>query len=313
MAPDQNDVDRLLNIECERTIHVFSGIIRNPALNATFRRALSSRAIVGVLSEGRDWRGLWGALRYAHSLFHEHRYSKKVDFVLAIGRVGTKWFSKCGYDPAKLFPFCYVVEKYGREDARCSVNGAVTITAVGSLIPLKRVDLLIEALANVSSRAWDLVIIGDGKQRRSLEAMSVRLGLREKIRFMGGMPNRKVRQELDRCDIFVFTSRYDGWGAVVNEALMSGAPVICSDYPGAADLVVPGLNGELFECDSLASLSRVLDKWISNGPLAIPEREKIQAWSCCIEGEAVARYFIRIVDYLEDGSLARPKAPWLSQ
>jgi len=310
-APNRSTVHRLLHRDGEETIHVFSSIIHNPPLNAAFKQALLSQSTVGVLSEGRDWRGLWGALRYAHSLFHEHSYHQKVDFVLAIGRVGMKWFGKCGYDPAKLFPFCYVVEKREPEDNPSLTNGTPTIAFAGSLTPLKRVDLLIEALANVSSRTWTLEIIGEGEQRRSLEFMSERLGLREKVTFRGGMSNRQVRQVLDRADIFVFTSRADGWGAVVNEALMSGVPVICSDYPGAADLVVPGLNGELFECDSLDSLSQALDRWIMRGPLAASEREKIQAWSRCIEGEAVACYFIRIMEYLEGGSMERPEAPWL--
>lgn len=93
---------------------------------------------------------------------------------------------------------------------------------------------------------------------------------------------------------------------------MSGVPVICSDYLGAADLVVPGLNGELFKCDSLDSLTQVLNRWIVKGPLPVSEREKIQAWSRCTEGEAVARYFIQIMDYLEGIRSERPKAPWLS-
>jgi glycosyltransferase involved in cell wall biosynthesis len=282
-------------------------------LNAAFRNALSSSASVGILSEGRDSRGWKGTLRQAHSILHERSYHQKADFVLAIGRVGINWFKKCGFDPEKLFPFCYAVEKQQCVTAQSRINGAVTIASVGRLIRLKRIDLLLEALAKVSTSEWKLEIIGEGEERASLESMSKRLGLREKVSFRGRMSNPLIRQELDKTDILVFASREDGWGAVVNEALMSGVPVICSDYLGAADLVVPGLNGELFKCDSLDSLTQVLNRWIAKGPLQIRERRKIQAWSRCIEGEAVARYFIQIMDYLEGICPERPKAPWLSE
>jgi glycosyltransferase involved in cell wall biosynthesis len=311
MAPDRATMDQLIYDDCERTVHVFSGMVYNSALDAAFKQTLSTRAIVGILSEGRHTRGWKGVLRMAHSLFHEHRYRQRVDFVLAIGRVGMRWFTKCGYDPAKLFPFCYVVEKHPCEDDQNHINGPVTIVSVGRLIPLKRVDLLLKALAKVSTPEWRLKIIGEGEQRPSLESMAAHLGLKEKVAFMGGMSNRQVRQELDTADILVFTSREDGWGTVVNEALMSGVPVICSDYPGAADLVRPFLNGELFQCDSMPSLIQVLHKWVSKGPLTVSERKRIQGWSRCIEEEAVARYFMQIINYLRDSFLERPKGPWL--
>ena len=312
MAPDRSTVDQLLHCETERTVHLFSSMVHISELNAAFRHALSSSASVGILSEGRDSRGWKGALRQVHSILHERSYHRKVDFVLAIGRVGIKWFKKCGFDSEKLFPFCYTVEKQQCETAQSRINGAVTIASVGRLIRLKRIDLLLEALAKVSASEWKLEIIGEGEERASLEAMSKRLGLQEKVTFRGGISNRQVRRALGLADVFVFTSREDGWGAVVNEALMSGVPVICSDYLGAADLVVPGLNGELFKCDSLDSLTQVLNRWIVKGPLPVSEREKIQAWSRCTEGEAVARYFIQIMDYLEGIRSERPKAPWLS-
>jgi glycosyltransferase involved in cell wall biosynthesis len=311
IRPDRFANSRLLHDDSDNTVHVFSGMVHNAALNAVLNQTLSSRATVALLSEGRDSRGFKGALRLVHSVFHERRYSERVDFVLAVGHVGIRWYIKCGYDPAKLFPFCYAAEKHPCEDHQNPVNGLVTIASIGRLVSSKRVDLLLQAIARVSSGKWRLEIVGEGKGRSSLESMSKRLGLREKVTFTGAICNPQVRRKLDKIDIFVFSSKDDGWGAVVNEALMSGVPVICSDYPGAADLVVPGLNGDLFECDSLDSLTCVLDKWIAKGPLAVSERERIRDWSRCIEGDAVARYFIGVLDYLEGMRSQRPVVPWL--
>ncbi|MGA2227995.1 MAG: glycosyltransferase [Syntrophobacteraceae bacterium] len=311
ISPGRSTIEALLHSDCERTVHVFSGIVHNSVLDAAFRQVLSSRARVGILSEGRDWRGAKGMLRQAHSFFHERSYRRRVDFILALGRVGTRWFTKCGYDPAKLFPFCYVVEDHRGTDNQSHTKG-VSITSVGRLISLKRIDLLLKAVAKVSSPEWTLKIIGEGEQHPFLEEMAERFRLQKKVVFRGSMPNLQVRQELALADIFVFTSRADGWGAVVNEALMSGVPVICSDYCGAADLIHSGFNGELFRCDSLESLTDTLQKWISKGPLSDAKREEIRSWSRCIEGEAVARYFLEIIGYFENGGGRRPRAPWIT-
>src|SRR5208283_1433790 len=66
---------------------------------------------------------------------------------------------------------------------------------------------------------------------------------------------------------------------------------ICSDSCGAADLIHNGFNGKVFRCDSLKSLTGVLEEWISKGPLNDKRMRQIISWSRCVEGEAVARYF----------------------
>jgi glycosyltransferase involved in cell wall biosynthesis len=190
------------------------------------------------------------------------------------------------------------------------VNKSVTIASVGQLIPRKRFDLLLRALARIPDPAWKLKIIGNGIQRRTSENMANDLGIRNRTIFMGILENQRVRQELAKTDIFVLCSRWDGWGAVVNEALMSGVPVICSDYCGAADLIRPSFNGEIFRSNSLESLLEVLNRWISKGPLNEKLRDNIISWSRCIQGNAVANYFIEILDYLRRNHGRRPRTPW---
>lgn len=310
IAPDQPLVEYLLGSDPERTVHIFSGTVHDRKLSATLRRGLASKALVGILSEGRDWRGWKGFMRRIHSFFHERSYRQRVDFVLAIGRVGTNWFNRCGYTPLKVFPFCYVVDNDKSLDSTRRSRRSVVLGAIGRLIPLKRLDLLLNALAEVSSKDWVLKIIGDGEDRAHLEGMVDNLGLRDKIIFMDTMENWQVRKEFQQIDVLVLSSRADGWGAVVSEALMSGVPVICSDYCGSADLIRPDFNGDLFRCDSVDSLAQMLNKWISRGPLNEPESQQIRSWSRCIEGEAVARYFVEIIEFLEQRAEEPPKAPW---
>jgi glycosyltransferase involved in cell wall biosynthesis len=119
----------------------------------------------------------------------------------------------------------------------------------------------------------------------------------------------QARQMNASFDLLILPSQFDGWGAVVNEALMCGVPVICSDQCGAADLLAESWRGSIFRNASVGSLTQELRAWIKHGPISASERQRIQQWSHCIEGESVAHYLIDILRHVYEGS-ARPTAPW---
>jgi glycosyltransferase involved in cell wall biosynthesis len=311
VAPDIATIDNLLNKDSNRVVNVVSSFASNRMLRMIINRLLRSKTLLGIGSEGRDPRGWKGGLRRIHALFHETRYQKRVNFVLAVGHLATKWYMRCGYDPAKIFPFCYVAEANKVDDLKVNLaNENITLTSVGQLIPRKRFDLLLSTLARIPGDHWKLKIIGDGVERLALEKMVKSLGMQNKTIFMGVLNNQRVRKELATTDIFLLCSRWDGWGTVVNEALMNGVPVICSDYCGASDLIRPGFNGDLFKCDSIYSLEQVINKWISKGPLKPELREKIRCWSRFIEADSVSEYFLEIINHLTPDTSRKPKIPW---
>jgi glycosyltransferase involved in cell wall biosynthesis len=308
--PSSSHVKELLNTNGMKSVHVFSAMMADSQINSALNQALATDVVVGILSEGRDWRGYRGLARQIDAFRYERKYRNRVDFVLAIGQTGIRWYEKCGFRQEKIYPFCYVVEKPESQESQSEPNKQVQIVALGQLIFRKRFDLLIKALKECNNAEWQLKVIGDGKLRKDLEQLVRSLGFEDRIKFPGVIDNIKVRQELESSDLMVLPSRWDGWGAVVNEAMMSGVPVICSDYCGAADLVKPGVNGDVFCCDSLGSLTRTLNKWISQGPLSPDSRERLMHWSNCIAGETVAQYFTEIVRFVEDKSGNRPRPPW---
>lgn len=101
----------------------------------------------------------------------------------------------------------------------------------------------------------------------------------------------------------------DGWGAVVNEALMCGEPVLCSESCGSAALVRNSERSEIFRTGDVSDLARAISSRIANGRLTPRTRERIR-WSRCIEGTAAAAYLVRISEHVE-GQGERPVAPWL--
>lgn len=312
VSPNQRAIVKLALHDPENTVHIFSEVRRSLT-----RRALPicarTRALIGLLSEAREWRGWRGKLRILHSYVAERRYRRRVDFVLAIGHLGIRWFKICGYPPKKIFPWGYFVENCDYGSADSIENGAlsspISISFVGQLIARKDVKTMIAALSRTRSRDWRLQIIGDGPQRQELEIFAKTTGVATKVAFKGTRNNDETRRILANSDLLVLPSRFDGWGAVVNEALMGGVPVVCSDYCGAADLVRASGCGEMFRTGSVEDLARVLDKWIARGPLTDARRAEIRSWSKCIEGGAGARYLIEILEQAESGG-ERPMAPW---
>jgi glycosyltransferase involved in cell wall biosynthesis len=152
--------------------------------------------------------------------------------------------------------------------------------------------------------------VGDGESRSIWERLAVDWQISDRVTFTGVLPNTEAKAVLGSLDLFVLPSRFDGWGVVVNEALMQGVPVLCSDRCGARDLLAESWRGGVFRAGSAASLAEVLATWIARGKRTTELTERIKTWSHCIDGESVAEYFAAVLRHVYNGA-ARPIAPWL--
>ena len=140
-------------------------------------------------------------------------------------------------------------------------HGDVRILYVGALVRRKGVDVLIDALGTERLRAepWRLTVVGQGDQQDALAAQAESLGIAEKVTFAGALPRTRCEEAYRAADVLVLPSRFDGWGAVVNEAMEHGLAVIASDQVGArTPLVAEGLNGFVFSSESAADLASCL-------------------------------------------------------
>lgn len=313
MAPDSAAVDGLLATDSSASVHIFSGVAHNPAIAAALRQGLGSpQPLVGFLSEARDWFGWKGLLRRIHSLGCERRYRSRLAFVLAMGDLGVGWYRRCGFRADRLYPFGYVVDHAPcrAADLPAAPGRSVHVAFIGSLYAGKRVDLLLRALAACRRHSWRLSLFGDGDQRDRLGRLADELGVHDRVVFHGNTANANIRRALDGIDVTVLPSRWDGWGAVVNESLMSGVPVICSDRCGASTLIRPGWNGDVFGCGQVRDLRRALEPWLACGAVPPERRAAIRRWSACIGGEAMADYLLDVIRHAEAGQPPRPAPPW---
>ena len=117
-------------------------------------------------------------------------------------------------------------------------GGAVVISR---LVPSKRVDLALGAVAVLASSGHDipLTIVGDGPERAALEQQSNRLGIKPLVRFVGTRSLSDARVYLERADVMLFTARGEGVAPAAIEALACGVPVVASWDSGAAVDIVP--------------------------------------------------------------------------
>ncbi|MBD0387782.1 MAG: glycosyltransferase family 4 protein [Nostoc sp. C3-bin3] len=141
---------------------------------------------------------------------------------------------------------------------KSGLKGCV-ILYVGRLIDEKGIPELLQAFAKLSTyKQVTLVIVGDGFQATEYHSYCQHNQI-DCVVFAGFQPQSALPQYYGIADIFVFPTKTDPWGLVLNEAMAAGLPIICSDAAGAADdLVMNGKNGYLVTVGDANKLSEAL-------------------------------------------------------
>ena len=135
---------------------------------------------------------------------------------------------------------------------------------VGRLVYQKGLDLLIEALSTLKDIPWKLSIVGDGPQSELLQNMAGKLGLAERIDFLGWQAREALPEFYQKANLFIFPSRHEGMPNAVLEAMACGLPVIASRIAGNEELVENDETGLLVEPENISSLRGALEKLLLN-------------------------------------------------
>lgn len=145
----------------------------------------------------------------------------------------------------------------------------VVIGAVTRLSKEKGLHYLLEAFAVVAGRRPEasLVLAGEGPERRRLERLAARLGLGERVQFLGEVPHEQVPQVLQGLDIFAMPSTYEGFGVAALEAGAMEVPVVASRIHGIPDVVVDGETGLLVPPRDRQALAAALERLAADGDL----------------------------------------------
>jgi glycosyltransferase involved in cell wall biosynthesis len=134
---------------------------------------------------------------------------------------------------------------------RCDGYGDY-IFAVSRLMPMKRLDLLVRALADPAAARVRAVIAGDGESAESLHRLAADAGVAARLEFVGRIGETALVNHLARCRAVFFGPRSEDYGFVTLEAFQSAKAVVtCRDSGGPAEIVDDGATGVV--CDPTAS------------------------------------------------------------
>src|SRR5580765_112968 len=142
---------------------------------------------------------------------------------------------------------------------------ARTVIAMGRLVPQKGFDLLQEAFARIATRhpEWSVKVLGKGPLKEQLEAQAESLGLKNRVSFVGAVSD--PFPALRAADLFVFPSRFEGFGNALVEAMACALPVISFDCPaGPSDIIRHGVDGVLVPPEDVAGLATAMDRLMND-------------------------------------------------
>jgi glycosyltransferase involved in cell wall biosynthesis len=137
------------------------------------------------------------------------------------------------------------------------------VVAAGRLEPSKGFDLLVTAWQQVAAKHadWTLRIYGDGSKRGELEQQIDELGLRGRVSLEGYTTS--LQDEMAKASLFVLSSRAEGYGMVLVEAMACGVPVVSTNCPtGPRDIITPGVDGLLVPNKDVDALAKAIIEMI---------------------------------------------------
>lgn len=311
VCPDTDLVLDIIKQSAPESVHVIAGA-RGTPLAAVVRDACRCQnRRVGIITESPDPRGIFGSFRRLKYWYERVSVGGAFDFIFAMGTRGCDWFEECGYESNRIFPYAYVTE--WTECSSCKeTHSDPKILYVGQIIRRKGVDILLQAFSKCGGPyKAHLTLVGDGPLR---EQYSTRYGQARdlSIDWLGVIGNTMIPQLISDSDVLVLPSREDGWGAVVNESLTQGTPVICSSSCGAAVLIGDrSSRGTVFKSEDVAQLETALMYWVGEGRVNPALRRGIRSWvKTSVSPKVVARYFRDVICHVYHGS-TRPTAPWI--
>ena len=190
---------------------------------------------------------------------------ESVDRVFSASRAGERYLQSRYPDLADKLSVAYLGVDPPPATSIPSTDGTFRIVSCSSLVPVKRIGLLIEALDILEDRGveFEWTHLGDGPERASLQAQAAVLGGR--ARFLGQIPPDEVRPWLTRnpVDVFCNVSSSEGLPVTLMEAASCGIPLLATDVGGNNEIVddsvgclIPGFSGPESVADVLADMAR---------------------------------------------------------
>lgn len=253
---------------------------------------------------------VWGRRVAYRALWPLIRLSSRGELpcVLAVSPQAEEQLRRVGFETDVIYPFGYFIERKAVEPAQKEKPDVLRVAFSGLLIKRKGLDVAIAAVREVNAAGVrvQLDIFGPGEITKFLVQEI------PGIRYWGTYPQAEAQQVLSGYDLLLVPSRHEGWGLVVNEALLQGVPVLASDRVGAGCLLERSGSGRIFKSGDVAQLGKLLTDIAADRTLL-----KEMAAACAVAGKHItpsigADYLKNVLDYHFNEAGSRPEAVWLT-
>lgn len=257
------DVVRVVRAERPDLLHTH-------LVHADVYGSLASRVtgVPFVSTRHNDDRYLLGPFRYV-----DRAFARRARRLIAISDAVRDFLARAGHDPRRLTTIRYGLDELPSTPSSPSPaeagipDGVPLALAVGRLIEQKDHPTLLRAFARVRERHPDarLAILGSGPLEAETRELARSLGLAGAV----SLPGRtEIRDWLERADVFVHTSRWEGFGIVLLEAMLAGLPVVATAVSAVPEVVVDGETGALVPAGDAEGVARELGALFDDPELA---------------------------------------------
>ena len=191
------------------------------------------------------------------------RYADAADVVVCVSSLLRRTLEECGATTKLDVILNGFNIKYSASD---KPKDPAYIMQVGSLIPRKKTDITIRAIAMLKEKNTGIrfMTIGSGVERANLEKLCAELNVLDSVTFAGQLSNQEVHEKLSEATFFVMPSVREGFGIVYLEAMAAGCVVIGTEGEGIADVIVNGENGFLVPADNPERIASLIDRCLQH-------------------------------------------------
>ena len=222
---------------------------------------LPLRIVVSERVDPESHRGSysWSVLR---ALAYRRAYA-----IVVQTEVAARWFRQRfrGGVRVSVIPNPVVAAAVGQTQSQQELPQTPYLLGAGRLVHQKGFDLLIEAFALIAAQRGQLrlAIAGEGPELQSLQELATRLHVAQRVSFLGSI--RELGAVMRNADVFVLSSRYEGFPNVLLEALASGVPVVATDCPGGPrEILGDGALGILVPSGQASALAEAVMRVIGD-------------------------------------------------
>jgi len=308
IAPDHSSIKKLICNADPSTLHICQGIRGNGLIGVAQRELRKYNARQWVVMEEVKSSGVLGFLREVEYTRIFYQKSSWLEGVLATGHKNPDWVrARCKFIK-NIFEFAYFLKDVKNLNYVNSSKKPFNFLFVGQLIPRKNLKLLIQALGDIRHDKFKLTVVGDGPLKDQLIKLADEK-IPNNVHWLGVQMHDEIQNLIQEADCLVLPSVFDGWGAVVSEAIMVGTPVICSDNCGAAGVVIASKSGSVFKAGDSKSLAYALKKQMRHGRISLEDRSQLWKWGAFLGANSGAEYLLKIFDYVENKG-PKPYPPW---